>query len=226
MVVELDHSTGRVMKALRDAGIDDNTLVVFTSDNGPTYQGSAAILNGVKYTTMEGGHRVPGMFRWPGQIPPGQVSDATLTSMDLLPLFCKLAGAEFPTDRKIDGKNIWPILKGAKSSSPHEFLYYYNGTNLQAVREGNWKLHLPRTSADQPFWNKRTNRNRPFVTLDKPALFNLENDLGEKNNVAAENPEVVARLQKHADAARAELGDVRVTGTDQRPIKLEAPQER
>ena len=226
VVVELDHSVGRIMKALREAGIDDNTLVVFTSDNGPTGAGSAGPLNGGKYTTMEGGHRVPGIFRWPGQIPAGQVSNATLTSMDLLPLFCKLANAEFPTDRKIDGKNIWPILKGARSSSPHELLYYYNGTNLQAVREGNWKLHLPRTAKDQPFWNKKPNRGRVFVTLDKPALFDLENDLGEKNNVAAENPEILARLQKHAESARAELGDVRVTGSDQRPIKLEAPQER
>ena len=145
--------------------------------------------------------------------------------MDLLPLFCKLAGAEFPTDRKIDGKNIWPILKGARSTSPHELLYYYNGTNLQAVREGNWKLHLPRTTAEQPFWNKR-NSKRPYVTLDQPTLFNLDKDLGERKDVAAENPEVVARLQKHAETIRAELGDVHVQGSDQRAINLVDPQER
>lgn len=226
VVQELDHSTGRVMKALRDAGVDDNTIVVFTSDNGPTYQGSAVPLNGGKYGTMEGGHRVPGLFRWPGQIPAKQVSAVTLTSMDLLPLFCGLAGVDLPGDRKIDGKEILPILKGKESTSPHELLYYYNGTNLQAVREGNWKLHLPRTVKDQPFWNKKRNRGRVFVTVEKPTLFNLENDLGERKDVAGENPKVVERLQKHAAAIRAELGDVRVQGSDQRVINLIDPQER
>ena len=224
--MELDHSTGRIMEAIRAAGLDENTLVVFTSDNGPTHQGSAGPLNGGKYGTMEGGHRVPGIFRWTGQIPAGQVSDLTLTSMDLLPLFCGLAGAELPSDRKLDGKDILPILKGEAKASPHELLYYYNGTNLQAVREGNWKLHLPRTVKDQPFWNKRANAKRVFVTVDEPNLFDLENDLGERNNVASQHPEIVARLNKHAEAARAELGDVGVSGTDQRPIKLVDPQER
>ena len=112
-------------------------------------------MNGGKYCTMEGGHRVPGIFRWPGKIPPKQVSDVTLTSMDLLPLFCELAGVKQPSDRKIDGKNILPILQGKETATPHKFLYYYNGTNLQAVREGNWKLHLPRTAKDQPFWSKK-----------------------------------------------------------------------
>lgn len=175
---------------------------------------------------MEGGHRVPGIFRWPGQIAPKQVSDVTMTSMDLLPLFCGLAGVDLPGDRKIDGKDILAILKGEETASPHKFLYYYNGTNLQAVREGNWKLHLPRTTKDQPFWCKKRGPGKVFVTLDQHALFNLKNDLSEKRNVADRNPEVVARLQKQAEAIRAELGDVRVTGTDQRKINLVAPQER
>jgi len=225
-IKELDHSTGRIMKALRDAGIDDNTLVVFTSDNGPTGAGSTGGLNGGKYCTMEGGHRVPGIFRWPGVIPPGQVSDVTLTSMDLLPLFCGLAGVDLPSDRAIDGKNILPILRGEATATPHEFLYYYNGTNLQAVREGNWKLHLPRTARDQPFWSKRPSKKKGFVTLEEPRLFDLENDVGERRDVADRYPEVVARLQKQAETIRVELGDVRTTGTDQRPINLIDPQER
>jgi len=225
-IKELDYSTGRIMKALRDAGVDENTLVVFTSDNGPTGAGSAGKLSGGKYCTMEGGHRVPGIIRWPGKIPSGQVSNTTITSMDLLPLFCGLAGIELPPDRKIDGKNILPVLQGKTTESPHEHLHYYNGTNLQAVREGNWKLHLPRTAKDQPFWSKKPSKKKGFVTLKEPQLFDLKNDAGEKRNIADRHPDVVARLQKQAETIRAELGDVRTTGTDQRKINLVDPQER
>jgi len=225
-VRELDHSTGRIMKAIRDAGVDERTLVVFTSDNGPTGPGSSGGLRGGKYCTMEGGHRVPGVFRWPGMIPPKQVSDVTLTSMDLLPLFCELAGVKQPSDRKIDGERILPVLQGKTTVTPHEFLYYYNGTNLQAVREGNWKLHLPRTPRDQPFWSKRPSKRKGFVTLGQHVLFNLRNDLGEGRDVARQHPEVVARLKKQAEAIRAELGDVHVKGADQRAIHLKDPQER
>ncbi len=147
--------------------------------------------------------------------------------MDLLPLFCSLAGVEQPTDRKIDGKNIFPILQGKESKTPHKLLYYYNGTNLQAVREGNWKLHLPRTPRDQPFWSKEPSHKwKGFVKLDEFQLFDLDNDLGEKNNVADRYPDIVARLKKHAAEIRTELGDVRTTGTDQRKINLVDPQER
>lgn len=225
-VKELDHSTGRIMKALGDAGLDDNTLVVFTSDNGPTRHGSTGGLAGGKYCTMEGGHRVPGIFHWPNAIPAGQVSDTTISSMDLLPLFCELAGVALPDDRKIDGKSILPILQGMQVETPHEFLYYYNGTNLQAVRKGDWKLHLPRTAADQPFWSNKPDKTKGFVTLDGPRLFNLQDDPGEKRNLTEQNPEIVARLQKQAETIRAELGDVRTTGSDQRSIDLIDPQER
>jgi len=225
-IKELDHSTGRILKAIREAGLDDNTLVIFTSDNGPTRHGSTAGLNGGKYCTMEGGHRVPGIFRWPGKISPNQVSDVTMTSMDLLPLFSELAGVKQPDDRKIDGRNILPILLGNKTATPHDILYYYNGTNLQAVREGYWKLHLPREPKDQPFWSKKPDKTKGFVSLDEPMLFNLKQDVGEKRNVAQQFPEVVSRLQKQAELIRAELGDVRTIGTDQRSIKLEDPQER
>nr|WP_246114585.1 sulfatase [Rubripirellula tenax] len=223
---ELDHSTGRIMQAIRDAGLDDNTLVVFTSDNGPTTAGSTGGLNGGKYCTMEGGHRVPAIFRWPGKIAPNQVSDVTLASMDLLPLFCELARVKKPSDRKIDGHNILPILQGKETATPHKFLYYYNGTNLQAVREGNWKLHLPRTAKDQPFWSKKPLKGRGFVTLKERRLFDIDNDVSEKHNVADRYPEVVARLQKQAETIRVELGDVHTTGTDQRKINLADPQER
>ena len=225
-IKELDHSTGRIMQAIRDAGLDNSTLVVFTSDNGPTRFGSTGGLAGGKYCTMEGGHRVPGIFRWPGVIPRGQVSDTTISSMDLLPLFCKLAGVKLPADRDIDGKNILPILQGEAVTSPHEFLYYYNGTNLQAVRYGQWKLHLPRTTQDQPFWSKKPDKTKGFVKLAEHRLFNLKTDMGEKHNVADQNPDIVARLSEQAIAIRAELGDVRTQGADQRQINLVDPQER
>ncbi len=225
-IKELDHSTGRIMKAIREAGIDNNTLVVFTSDNGPTRAGSTGGLAGGKYCTMEGGHRVPGIFRWPGVIPSGQISSTTISSMDLLPLFCGLAEVDLPTDRKIDGKDILDILQGKESKSPHEYLYYYNGMNLQAVREANWKLHLPRTTKDQPFWSKKPDKTKGFVTPDQVPLFNLLVDVGETQDVARRYPEVVVRLQRQADSARAELGDVHTSGTDQRKIDLVNPQER
>lgn len=234
-ILELDHSTGRIMQALKDNGLSDNTLVVFTSDNGPAKGGSAGILKGGKYVTMEGGHRVPAIFRWPGQIPKGVRSDTLVSSMDLLPLFCDLAGVDVPTDRKIDGENISDILRGQSQVSPHEVLYYYNGTNLQAVRRGNWKLHLPRTVKDQPFWAKKMGGNpkKVFITLDAPMLFNLASDVGEKINLATQHPEMVEsllkeaeRLLKEAERARHELGDVSVPGSDQRPTGLVEPQER
>lgn len=227
-IQELDHSTGRIMAAVRQAQLEENTLVVFTSDNGPTWKGLTGGLSGGKYCTMEGGHRVPGIFYWPGQIPAGQISNTLISSMDLLPLFCGLSGVEIPQDRKIDGKNIMDILKGKSTQSPHEFTYYYNGTNLQAVRKGKWKIHLPRTVADQPFWSKSGHPkvDKGFITLDKHVLFNLEDDLEEKVNVAEQYPEVVAMLKEQARVIRAELGDVQVNGTDQRIPDLEAPQER
>lgn len=216
-VSELDHSTGEVLKALREEGIEKNTLVVFLADNGHIGKhGSGGGLAGGKYTTMEGGHRVPGIFRWPGQIPAGQVSDTTISSMDLLPLFCDLAGVDVPKDRKIDGANIKDILFGKSKKSPHKFLYYYNGTNLQAVRLGKWKLHLPRTAKDQPFWGK-AGKSRRFYELEKPFLINLESDIVEKKNVATSNPELVSELLKEAGRIRLELGDVTQRGKDQRP---------
>lgn len=227
-VQELDFSTGRIMEALREAKLDDNTLVVFTSDNGPTYKGQTGGLSGGKYCTMEGGHRVPGIFYWPDEIPAGQTSSTLMSSMDLMPLFCNIGAVDLPKDRKIDGKNILDILKGKTSESPHEFTYYYNGTNFQAIRKGKWKLHLPRTVLDQPFWSKTGHPkvDKGFITLEDYVLFNLEDDLAEKVNVAAKHPEVLALLKKQADMIRVELGDVHVIGTDQRVPNLKNPQER
>ncbi|TWT84720.1 Arylsulfatase precursor [Planctomycetes bacterium CA13] len=227
-LLELDHSVGRVRAAVEEAGIGDHTLIVFLSDNGPAVNGSAKPLSGGKYVTMEGGHRVPGIFHWAGRIPAGLVSDAMITSMDLLPLFCHVAGVQLPRDRKIDGKNIFHLLTGETSPSPHQTFHYYNGLNLQAVRKGKWKLHLPRTIADQPYWAKRAggNRMKIHLSLKQPMLFNLDTDVGEKTNVYSQHPELVAELMKEAKRIRAEVGDVEVMGSDQRPHGLLNPSEK
>ena len=224
-ILELDHSVGRVRSAVEDAGLHENTLIVFISDNGPTIHGSAKPLSGGKYCTMEGGHRVPGIFYWPARIPAGQVSDAMITSMDLLPLFCHVAGVVLPKKRGIDGKNIIDLLMEKTARSPHEYFYYYNGLNLQAVRNENWKLHLPRTKADQPYWANGGPR-KPYISLNEPLLFDLENDMGEKTNVISQHPEVASKLMKQAERARAEIGDVHLIGSDQRPHGLVNPNDK
>ncbi|WP_411827505.1 sulfatase [Luteolibacter sp. AS25] len=226
-LLELDHSVGQVREAVEMAGIADNTLIVFMSDNGPARFGSAGPLLGGKYVTMEGGHRVPGIFNWPGQIPAGQVSDAMITSMDLMPLFSDLAGVEVPSDRTIDGKNIIDLLTGKTEESPHDYYYYYNGVNLQGVRTENWKLQLPRTIEDQPYWaRKGTGPRKPYLSLKDPLLFDMKNDTGEKKNVISKHPEVAAELEKEAERIRREIGDIDVIGTDQRPHGLINPQDK
>ncbi|MGJ8676599.1 MAG: sulfatase-like hydrolase/transferase [Akkermansiaceae bacterium] len=223
-VYELDDSVKQVTAAVEKAGLAENTLIVFLSDNGSApHHGSAIPLAGSKYITLEGGLRVPCIFSWPGKIPAGQVSDTMISSMDLLPLFSALAGVDLPAGVTLDGKNIWNILTGETTQSPHKHYYYYNGVNLQAVRNADWKLHLPRTLNDQPYWAKK---DRPFTTLDKPVLFDLKNDIGETTDVYDANPEVVKELQAAAERIRAEIGDLETKGTDQRPHGLPDPQSK
>ena len=127
-----------------------------------------------------------------------------------------LAGTDLPSDRKIDGKNIIDIITGKSIEAPHEFIYYYNAHSLQAVRKGKWKLHLPRTKAEQPYWGK-AGKNRFFFTLDQPFLVNLEDDIAEEKNVAAEHPEIVEMLQAEAENIQNELGGFKRPGSHQRP---------
>lgn len=172
---EIDWSVGQILDTLKAQGIDDNTLVIFTSDNGPAI-GSAGPLRGRKGSTFEGGMRESTVIRWPGKIPAGKSNDELMTTMDLLPTFAKLAGAEIPTDRFIDGKDIWPTLT-EKAGTPHETFFYHRGNSLNAVRSGKWKLHANESVPKQ--------------------LYNLENDIGEKKNVITTNPKVVRRLTEY-----------------------------
>ncbi|MBM3745502.1 MAG: sulfatase, partial [Acidobacteria bacterium] len=150
VIEELDWSIGQILARLRKLGLDENTLVMFSSDNGPVIRpglrgGSAGPLRGSKNTTWEGGHRVPCIMRWPGRIPRGRVCHALVTAMDILPSFARLAGASPPADRIIDGRDIRPLILGERGArSPHEAFYYYRDERLQAVRSGRWKLHVYR----------------------------------------------------------------------------------
>ena len=214
-VEEIDWSTGQLLSTLKELGLDQNTLFLWTSDNGAPRrnppQGHNTPLGGWGYTTWEGGMRVPCVVRWPGHVPAGTICDELTCTMDLLPTFARLAGAKIPRDRIIDGKDISPLLLGvAGVKSPHKAYYYYQGNQLQAVRSGKWKLHLPiRYRA----WGQRRAPKKPRPA----ALFDLSSDIGETTNVADKHPDVVARLSKLAENARQDLGDGDRKGAHQRP---------
>jgi len=215
-IEELDWSMGEIFQCLKEEGLDENTLVIWTSDNG-AFQfrrvepfGQNTPLAGTGGTAYEGGFRVPCIARWPGKIAAGSVSDELVTSMDLLPTLAKLAGGQPPRDRQIDGRDVWAILSGdEEAKSPHEIFYYYKATQLRAIRSGKWKLHLP----------VNTNASRPGVKprFEKVMLFDLDDDLGETNNLAAENPEIVQDLLMLAETGRETLGDINRPGSEQRP---------
>jgi arylsulfatase A len=216
-VEELDWSTGQILAALKRLGLDEHTLVIWTSDNGAPRrnppQGSNLPLAGWGYTTAEAGMRVPCVIRWPGRIPAGATSSELCTTMDLLPTFARLAGTEPPQDRIIDGHDVWPILSGQPGAkSPYEAFYYYYLEQLQAVRSGPWKLYLPLEKKWRSFRGD---------TQQSPArLYDLVADLGETTNLADERPEVVRRLMKLAEKAREDLGDVGRPGKNQRPAAM------
>ncbi len=208
-VAALDWSTGVILHELQALGLDRNTLVIFTSDNGSRcdYGPSNGILNGWKASTWEGGFRVPFLARWPETVPAGQVCDAMLTGMDLLPTFAKLAGVEPQHERPIDGVDATRLLLGTDTVSPlREVFPYYIRDNLDAVRNERWKLQLAR--------HGRGGTEDPVLEL-----YDLIADPGEQHNLAAQHPAIVAELQAQADAIRAEFGDARlgITGSARRP---------
>ncbi len=174
-IAEIDDSVGLILETLKQADIDENTFVIFTSDNGPAV-GNAGPLRGKKGSTYEGGMREATVVRWPGHIEEGSTNNELMTTMDLLPTFAHLAGAEVPKDRVIDGKDIWSVLTG-ETKTPHEAFFYHRGNDLAAVRSGGWKLH---------------------VKDGKPTeLYDLDEDIGETENVLAAHPEVTLRLMNY-----------------------------
>jgi arylsulfatase len=223
VMMEVDWSVGEVLEALKRGGIDRETLVIFSSDNGPwlsygDHAGSAGPLREGKGTSWEGGTRVPCVMRWPGKIPAGTTSNAMLMTIDLLPTLAGLAGAGLP-EAKIDGLDVWPLLSGdGTARNPHEFYAFYYETNeLQAIAtgDGRWKLQLPHTfrTLDGPAGTGgRPSRYRQ-VKLGEPELYDLEADVSESRNVAAAHPEEVRRLSAFAERMRADLGDA-LTGRE------------
>jgi arylsulfatase A len=223
-VEEVDWSTGRVLDTLRELQLDSRTLVLFTSDNGPWRSrgkdaGVAGPLRGGKASTWEGGVREPTIAWWPGRVSAGKSCDALMSEMDVLPTLLGLAGGKVPQDRTIDGRDIWPLLSGQVSQSPHEALFYFKGNRLEAVRSGPWKLAIVRQiedGMDKP----PKGPSKPFT----PLLFNLDNDIGETNDVAAKNPEVVARLQGYIRQMAEDIG-LTARGPGVRPSgKVDRPQ--
>lgn len=211
VIEELDWSMGRVLDELKELGIDEDTLVLLASDNGPwiekhigDYGGSADPLRGWKMSAWEGGARVPCIVRMPGRVPAGAVCTEIATTMDLLPTFAKLAGAALPADRIIDGRDISGLITGRTGAkSPHEAFYFYNWVRLNAVRSGRWKLVLPRPKNPRGTgWS-----GRMIDAVGGLELFDLDDDISETKDVAAQHPEVVKRLMKLVEKARSDLGD-------------------
>jgi arylsulfatase A len=215
VIMEIDWSVGRILDTLQRLDLDRHTLVVFTSDNGPwlvkgVHGGSALPLREGKGTTFEGGQRVPAILRWPGHIPEGLLSSEPVTTMDLLPTVAGLVGAQLPTDRILDGKDIWPVLAGdPEATTPHEAFFYYDCAQLQAVRSGRWKLHLPHSyqSIDGADLATPTFQGSYAQARIELSLFDLAVDVGETTNVADDHPDVVERLLQLAEQARSDLGD-------------------
>lgn len=209
VIQEIDGGVGQVVDMLHELGLSENTLVIFTSDNGPwqmydTHGGSAGLLYGGKATTWEGGMRVPGVFWWPGTIKPA-VIDGLGSTMDIYATVCGLVGAELPGDRVIDGVDQYKTLIG-ESPSPRESIIYYRKRSVHAVRVGSYKMHLMTNDPDDIYGQA--------TVLDSPLLFNLDHDPGERFNIAAEHPEVIesilAELQLHQEGLV--VGDDQLAG--------------
>ena len=213
-VEEIDWSTGQIMDCLDRLKLSNDTVVIFTSDNGSNGRngGSNVPLSGAKGSTMEGGMRVPMIARWPGRIPAGSSCKELSTTMDFLPTFASISGAKL-SGAKIDGFDISPLLLGKENAtSPYEAFYYYRRRQLQAIRWGDWKWHLP-LERTHPNWTtpKATGRGRPG------RLYNLAKDLRERNNVLKDNPEVLTRMRKLAEQAGSKLGNDASGGSEARP---------
>jgi arylsulfatase A-like enzyme len=208
----IDWVMGVLLHELRTLGIAERTLVLFTSDNGSRcdYGRSNGALRGGKGSTWEGGMRLPLIAWWPGKIPAGLACSEVASGMDFLPTFARLAGAEPPTGRTIDGADISPLLLGVRGAwSPHDALFYYSESNLDAVRAGRWKLFVGRHGWD---------RGAPVGGLCE--LYDLQEDVGETTNAASAHPGIVRDLMDRLAACRKDLGDATlgVSGTGCRPV--------
>lgn len=220
VMMEIDWSVGEIRRKLKDLGLEENTLIIFTSDNGPwlSYGGHAGLPAGLKEgkgTSWEGGIRVPAIFTWPGKIPAGKVQDQAAMTIDMLPTLAKVSASPLP-ELKIDGSDIWPLVMGEKADLKPYFAYY-NRNELQAVIYGKWKLVFPHTYRTIPEGTEMRNDGIPVkyaqIKLETAQLFDLAQDPGETTDVSAKNPEILAQLNEFADQARADMGDA-LTGKE------------
>ena len=201
VIEEIDWSVGQIMQALEEEGIADNTLLFFTSDNGPwltfdTHGGSAGLLHGGKGMTWEGGMREPGLAWWPGTIPEGVVQPVVASTMDLFTTALSLGGASIPDDRVVDGKDLSAVLKGESTDEVWDAYFFYRGTRIYAVRMGPWKAHF------MTEWEYEADNE--YTEHDPPLLFHLDHDPSEKYNLAESHPEIIAQIKDivkiHQDA--------------------------
>jgi arylsulfatase len=216
--MEVDWSVGEVLAALKRAGVEENTWVIYTSDNGPwlsygNHAGSAGPLREGKGTCWEGGTREPTLMRWQGRIPAGATNDAMLMTIDLFPTIAKLIGAELPR-HQIDGLDAWPVIAGQKgATNPHEgYAFYYEQNQLQAVvsADGRWKLQLPhsyRTLGGRPGGRDGIPAKYESRKVEVSELYDLQSDIGETTNVTEKHLEIVKRLEAFAEKTREDLGD-------------------
>jgi arylsulfatase A-like enzyme len=223
-MMEVDWSVGEILKTLAKHRLEKDTIVIFTSDNGPwlnfgKHAGSAGPFREGKGTAFEGGVRVSCIMRWPKHIPSNSVCDKMAATIDVLPTLAAITGAPLP-EHKIDGVNILPLLEGYPDADPRDHLYYYYGRQLRAVRQDKWKLHFPHGCRSYKGVEPgKGGLPGPYAHGETGLeLYDLENDRGETRDVADEHPDVVERLKTLGDKARKELGDSEQTGEEVRPV--------
>jgi arylsulfatase len=215
VIMEIDWSVGEIMKTLKENGLEKNTLVIFTSDNGPwlnfgNHAGSAGGLREGKGTSWEGGQKVPCVMSWPGKIPPGTICNKLAATIDLLPTITSIIDGKLP-EHTIDGVNILPLMQGDKEADPRKTLYYYyRKNNFEAIRKDQWKLVFPHEG--RSYENQRPGKDgfpgpAPENVKTEMALFDLRRDPGERYDVQQYNPEVVKELMALAEKVREDLGD-------------------
>lgn len=215
-MMELDWSIGEILKKLKKEKLDDNTLIIVTSDNGPwlnygNHAGSTSGLREGKGVSFEGGQRVPCIVRWKGHVQPGTICSRMVAGMDILPTFAEIAGVPLPENR-IDGISFLPLLKDFAATAPRKyFCYYYRANDLEAVTDGHFKLVFPhKYRTYEGFLPGRNGQPGPvdeWFPLKEKLLFDLWLDPGERYNVIAEYPEVAERLEDFAETVRKDLGD-------------------
>lgn len=215
VIMEIDWSVGQIRKTLKAEGLDENTLIIFTSDNGPwlnygEHAGSALPLREGKGTALEGGQREPTIISWPGVLPQGESLSTPMMNIDLLPTIAEVTNASLP-DQIIDGKSVWKVLTGESSESPQEaYFFYYRVNELHGVRYKNWKLYFPhsyRSLNGRPGGQGGLPVNYEQLAFEEIALYDLDNDISELTDVAGEHPEVVQKIEALAETMRNRLGD-------------------